>query len=173
MRARSTVLAQSLTRDWSGRVPQSSKFARYLSTTPCRASRHRARLEIPPPFPVTKSCPEPSCNCPPTPAMPEGLPIDNEHALNGTMAAYAQQLVICTGQRDWTSRIENDGENKSWGDLVRGLKRLLGRGGPYLDVCGPISLSFYVKGFSDRAMLHTFSLLIMFSSPLPRSPLRR
>jgi hypothetical protein len=69
--------------------------------------------------------------------MPEGLPIDHEQALNGTMAAYAQQLVICTDQRDWTSRIENDGENKSWGDLVRGLKRLLSRGGPYLDVCGP------------------------------------
>ncbi|KAJ5397323.1 Aminoacyl-tRNA synthetase class 1a anticodon-binding [Penicillium cosmopolitanum] len=49
--------------------------------------------------------------------MPEGLPIDHEQALNGTMAAYAQQLVICTDQRDWTSRIENDGENKSWGDL--------------------------------------------------------
>ncbi|KAJ5966089.1 hypothetical protein N7481_012803 [Penicillium waksmanii] len=65
--------------------------------------------------------------------MPEGLPIDHEQALNGTMAAYAQQLVICTDQRDWTSRIENDGENKSWGGLIRGLKRLLSRGGPYLD----------------------------------------
>lgn len=51
------------------------------------------------------------------------------------MAAYAQQLLVCTGQPDWTSRIENDGENKGWGNLVRGLKGLLGRGGPYLDVC--------------------------------------
>ena len=67
--------------------------------------------------------------------MPEGLPIDYEQALNGTMAAYAQQLLICTGQRDWTSRIENDGQDQGWGNLVRGLKRLLGRGGPYLDVC--------------------------------------
>jgi len=99
------------------------------------ASRLRARLDIPPPFPVTKSCPEPSCDCPPTPAMPEGLTVDYEQPLNGTMAAYAQQLLICTGQRDWTSRIEDDGKEKGWGDLVRGLKKLLGRGGPYADVC--------------------------------------
>jgi hypothetical protein len=93
----------------------------------------RTRLDIPPPFPVTKTCPESSCSCP-TPAMPEGSPIDYEQPLNGTMAAYAQQMVICTGQRDWASRIENDGENTGWGELVRGLKRLLGRGGRYADV---------------------------------------
>lgn len=70
--------------------------------------------------------------------MPEGLPIDYDQPLNGTMAAYTQQLLICTGQPDWTSRIENDGENQGWGNLVRGLKQLLGRGGPYLDVrCRP------------------------------------
>ncbi|KAJ5566919.1 Aminoacyl-tRNA synthetase class 1a anticodon-binding [Penicillium sp. DV-2018c] len=49
------------------------------------------------------------------------------------MAAYAQQVLVCTGQPDWTSRIEDDGENVGWGHLVRGLKTLLGRGGPYLD----------------------------------------
>ncbi|KAI9934136.1 hypothetical protein MW887_005209 [Aspergillus wentii] len=65
--------------------------------------------------------------------MPEGLPIDYAQPLNGTMAAYAQQLLICTGQRDWTSRIENDGENEGWGGLARGLKRLMGRGGRYAD----------------------------------------
>jgi hypothetical protein len=67
--------------------------------------------------------------------MPEGLPIDHEQALNGTMAAYTQQLLVCTGQRDWTSRIDEDGKNEGWGNLLRGMKRLLGRGGPYLDVC--------------------------------------
>ncbi|OQD86091.1 hypothetical protein PENANT_c008G11817 [Penicillium antarcticum] len=65
--------------------------------------------------------------------MPEGLPIDHEQTLNGTMAAYTQQLLVCTGQRDWTSRIDEDGENQGWGNLLRGMKRLLGRGGPYLD----------------------------------------
>ena len=67
--------------------------------------------------------------------MPEDLTIDYDQPLNGTMAAHAQQMVICTGQRDWTSRIENDGENKSWGELVRALRRLLLRGGQYADVC--------------------------------------
>ncbi|RMJ26847.1 hypothetical protein PHISP_02280 [Aspergillus sp. HF37] len=88
----------------------------------------RTRLDIPPPFPVTKTCPEFSCSCP-TPAMPEGSPIDYEQPLNGTMAAYAQQMVICTGQRDWASRIENDGENTGWGELVRGLSGCWGVGG--------------------------------------------
>lgn len=99
------------------------------------ASRLRARLDIPPPFPVTETCPE-NCCATPTPAMPEGLPIDYEQPLNGTMAAYAQQLLICTGQRDWTSRIEDDGkgEGQVWGDLARGLRKLMGRGGRFADV---------------------------------------
>lgn len=134
MRLRTTI-AQSLRRDWSGRARREPSSFCLLSTTSCRNSRLRARLDIPPPFPVTKTCPETTCDCPSTPPMPEGLPIDHEQALNGTMAAYAQQLLVCTGKRDWTSRIENDGEHESWGHLVRGLKQLLGRGGPYLDVC--------------------------------------
>ncbi|OJJ43743.1 hypothetical protein ASPZODRAFT_102456 [Penicilliopsis zonata CBS 506.65] len=103
---------------------------RLFSITSCQL---RTRLEVPPPFPVTKTCPEPSCTCPPTPALPEGLPIDHDQPLNGTMAAYTQQILVCTGQKDWTSRIENDGENQGWGELVRGLKRLMGRGGKYAD----------------------------------------
>lgn len=102
-----------------------SKFSRTLSSQP-------------PPFPITQTCPEPTCNCaptPPTPPTPEGLPIEREHPLNATMAAYSQQVLISTGQSDWTSRIEQDGVNKSWGSLVRGLKGLLGRGGKYADVC--------------------------------------
>ncbi|KAL2855509.1 Sucrase/ferredoxin-like-domain-containing protein [Aspergillus pseudoustus] len=101
--------------------------------TAMRLRTRRVPIEIPPPFPVTKICPDPSCSCPATPSMPEGLPLDHDHPLSGTMAAYAQQIVVCTGQRDWTSRIEDDGKNQSWGNLVRGLKSLLGRGGPYAD----------------------------------------
>ncbi|KAJ5753751.1 uncharacterized protein N7511_007904 [Penicillium nucicola] len=132
MRLRPTAL-QSVARDWTGKTCR----IRLLSTTPTRNSRLRVRLDIPPPFPVTEKCPEPSCDCPTTPAMPEGLPIDHEQALNGTMAAFTQQLLVCTGQRDWTSRIDEDGENQGWGNLLRGMKRQLGRGGPYLDVCDP------------------------------------
>lgn len=150
MRVRPTLFAQSLMRDWSGRAHQGLRFTRLLSATSCRSSRLRARLDIPPPLPVTKSCPEPSCDCPSTPTMPEGLAIDHEQALNGTMAAYAQQILVCTGQRDWTSRIENDGENETWGHLVRGLKRLLGRGGPYLDVSVCCVPTFFPRAFADR-----------------------
>lgn len=67
--------------------------------------------------------------------MPEGRPIDHKHPLNATMVAYSQQVLISTGQSDWTSRIEEDGVSKSWGSLARGLKGLLGRGGKYADVC--------------------------------------
>ncbi|KAL4782284.1 Sucrase/ferredoxin-like-domain-containing protein [Aspergillus varians] len=106
---------------------------RCLSSCNCLSMPQRIPLDIPSPFPITKTCPEPRCACPPTPSMPEGLPLDHGHPLNGTMAAYAQQMVICTGQRDWTSRIEDDGQGQSWGELVRGLKKLMGRGGPYAD----------------------------------------
>lgn len=70
--------------------------------------------------------------------MPEGLPIDYEKPLNGTMAAYAQQVLICTGQDDWLSKIEeeNGGDN-----LAADLKELLGRGGEYSDVCFAVNQS--------------------------------
>jgi hypothetical protein len=66
------------------------------------------------------------------PAMPEGLDIDHSKPLNGTMAAYAEQVLICTGKEDWVSKIEdeNDGDN-----LAADLKELLGRGGIYSDAC--------------------------------------
>jgi (2Fe-2S) ferredoxin len=46
------------------------------------------------------------------------------------MAGYAEQLLVCTGQDDWVSRVEeeNGGEN-----LVADVKELIGRGGPYAD----------------------------------------
>jgi hypothetical protein len=63
--------------------------------------------------------------------MPEGLEIDNKKPLNGTMAPFAEQVLICTGKADWKSRIEdeNHGDN-----LAADLKELLGRGGIYSDV---------------------------------------
>ena len=67
------------------------------------------------------------------------------------MAAYAEQVVICTGQRDWKSRIEdeNDGDN-----LSADLKELLGRGGMYSDVClCPLS---YVNSFHIGETLDKF-----------------
>ncbi|KAL4877673.1 Sucrase/ferredoxin-like-domain-containing protein [Aspergillus karnatakaensis] len=112
--------------------PMSESLHALANFTGATYSR-RIPLDIPPPFPVTSTCPEPRCPCPPMPSMPDGLPLEHDHPLNGTMAAYAQQILICTGQKDWTSRIEDDGKGQPWGDLVRGLKSLMGRGGPYAD----------------------------------------
>lgn len=86
-----------------------------------------------PSFPTIPACPSPSC-CPDwaeTPQLPENLPIDHATKLNGTMAPYAEQVLICTGKDDWPSKIqdENNGEN-----LATEFQRLLTRGGEYADV---------------------------------------
>lgn len=63
--------------------------------------------------------------------MPEGMEIDHKSALNGVISGYAEQVLICTGRDDWTSRIEDE----SGGDnLAADLKELIGRGGMYSDV---------------------------------------
>lgn len=82
-------------------------------------------------LPTVPACPEPSCGCAAMPPMPKGLPIDRESPLKGVMPAYAEQVLICTGQDDWSSRIEdeNSGDN-----LAADLKELFGRGGYYSDV---------------------------------------
>lgn len=85
----------------------------------------------PPPFPTIPSCPSPTCSCAETPTMPEGLDIDHSKPLNGTMAAYAEQVLICTGKDDWVSRIE---EENSGDNLAADIKELMGRGGIYSDV---------------------------------------
>ncbi|KAH0542421.1 hypothetical protein FGG08_003176 [Glutinoglossum americanum] len=64
--------------------------------------------------------------------------IDHERPLSNTMAAYVQQVLISTGKDDWTSRIEEDEEA---GELVRGLRRLLGKGGALADPYNNIMLS--------------------------------
>lgn len=85
-----------------------------------------------PSFPTISKCPSPSCSCADTPELPEGLPIDHKSQLNGSMAPYAEQVIVCTGKDDWTSRIEdeNSGDN-----LANDVKELLGRGGVFADVC--------------------------------------
>jgi hypothetical protein len=65
------------------------------------------------------------------PAMPEGLEIDHSKSLNSTMAAYAEQVLVCTGKDDWLSRIE---EENSGDNLAADIKELIGRGGVYSDV---------------------------------------
>ena len=50
------------------------------------------------------------------------------------MAPYAQHVAVATSKNDWTSKIEDDGQGLPWGDFVRDLKGMLGRGGKYTDV---------------------------------------
>lgn len=101
-----------------------------LSRTNYRAAS-RASIPIPPPFPVIESCPAPSCQCREVPA---GLEIDRESPLNGTMAAYAEQILISTGRSDWQSKIEDDES----GVFVRQLKKFLGQKGKFSDVRIPL-----------------------------------
>ncbi|RMY17453.1 hypothetical protein D0867_06020 [Hortaea werneckii] len=97
--------------------------------------RHRrtfaSRIDIPftpPPVPVIEKCPVPTCPCS---AAPDGLQIEREQNINGSMAAYAEQVLLCTGRSDWASRIET--EENADGEIVRQLKSFLGPGGKFSD----------------------------------------
>jgi hypothetical protein len=72
--------------------------------------------------------------------MPDSLAIDHSKPLNGTMAPYAEQVLICTGKDDWSSRIE---EENAGDNLAADLKELVGRGGMYSDVFPHPSDLFY------------------------------
>ncbi|KAF2878509.1 Sucrase/ferredoxin-like-domain-containing protein [Massariosphaeria phaeospora] len=86
-----------------------------------------------PTIPYTPTCPPATCPCA---ATPPDLDIDRATPLLNTMAAYAEHIVVCTGQRDWTSRIEDDeGET---GAFVRGLKGVVGKGGKAFDPFNPL-----------------------------------
>lgn len=93
--------------------------------------------------------------------MPAGLEIDHKRPIHGSMAAYAEQVLICTGKDDWPSRIEED---NSGDNLAADLKELLGRGGIYSDVLSQIQLY--------RNHLLFPSVLIMLGSPFTMFQLR-
>ncbi len=57
--------------------------------------------------------------------------MDHNGKLNGLISNYAEQVLVCTGQNDWSSRIE---EENSGDNLAADLKELIGRGGIYSDV---------------------------------------
>jgi hypothetical protein len=73
-------------------------------------------------------CPSPTCQCRET---PEGLDIDRETKLNGTMPAYAEQVIISTGRTDWKSRIQEDDDSA----FVNQLAKFTGPKGKFSDVC--------------------------------------
>lgn len=94
-----------------------------ISANPPRDARRQLNTVL--------TCPEATCECSETPSMPEEYPIDHKGNINGLISNYAQQVLICTGKDDWSSRIEddNDGDN-----LAADLKELVGRGGMFSDV---------------------------------------
>lgn len=110
-------------------------YCRPLWRTSFRCTSLSSRLVSqsykPPPFPTIPNCPPPTCSCAEYPEMPKGFEIDHSKPLNGTMAAYAEQVLICTGKPDWPSRIEED---NSGDNLAADIKELMGRGGMYSDV---------------------------------------
>ncbi|KAI9746390.1 MAG: hypothetical protein M1818_000103 [Claussenomyces sp. TS43310] len=72
------------------------------------------------------------------PALPEGFDIDYTKPLNGTMAPYAEQVIVCTGQPDWPSNIveERNGDN-----VAADLRELIGPRGKYSDPFHNISVT--------------------------------
>lgn len=48
------------------------------------------------------------------------------------MAAYGEQILLCTGKADWKSKIEDEED----AGLLRQLKKFLVREGKYVDVRG-------------------------------------
>jgi hypothetical protein len=135
----------------------SRPLIRHISSYPIR---HK-----PAPFPTIPSCPSPTCSCAETPAMPEGLGIDHSKPLNGTMAAYAEQVLICTGKEDWMSRIE---EENSGDNLAADLKELMGRGGVYSDVLRP-SIAYS----RVLLMIYSHTITLPLRTPLSQAPCRK
>jgi len=92
--------------------------------------------------------------------MPEGLEIDHNKPLNGTMAAYAEQVLICTGQSDWKSRIEEENDDDN---LAADIKELMGRGGVYSDPFHNVVItnSSFPHSKPGRSQLQTTSAYIL------------
>lgn len=66
--------------------------------------------------------------------MPPDLDIETDRKLNGTMPAHSEHVIICTGQADWKSRIEDEKDTAPWGEVVSSIKSLLGPKGRMHDV---------------------------------------
>jgi hypothetical protein len=65
------------------------------------------------------------------------------------MAAYSEHVILCTGQEDWHSNIEQD--EGATGKFVRGLKGVIGKGGRGFDVCESLSFTYVL---SERSGTH-------------------
>lgn len=115
-----------------------SSLTRHAETTKLvnrsfiKSARTKRPPPPPPPFPVIPTCPSPTCQCSST---PPDLDIDRTRDLNGSMSPYAQHLLVSTGRKDWTSKIENERDTAPWGRFISDMKAALGRGSEFHDVC--------------------------------------
>ena len=91
-----------------------------------------------PPFPVIPNCPEPTCGCA---ATPEGLDIDHTKNIHDTIAPYSEHVIVSTGQSDWKSKIEDEGDTAGWGAFIRALKKDVGPRGQYHDPYNNVLIS--------------------------------
>jgi hypothetical protein len=73
-------------------------------------------------LPTVELCPEPSCECRPT---PEGLDIDRKSHL--TKPHYDEHLIISTGTSDWSSRLNEDGDTGAAYEALRFFLNRTGR----------------------------------------------
>ncbi|KAI1345889.1 Sucrase/ferredoxin-like-domain-containing protein [Xylaria sp. FL0043] len=138
-------------------------FTRAISRPRPRPRRTHITHPVPPrlrSLNTVPRCPSPTCECADTPEMPEGLPIDHDAKLNGLIANYAEQVLVCTGQSDWPSRIE---EENSGDNLAADLKELVGRGGIYSDPFHNISVlnSSFPSSISCRPEVQTTSAYLL------------
>ncbi|KAI1283610.1 Sucraseferredoxin-like protein [Xylaria sp. FL0933] len=138
-------------------------FARAIPRPRPRPRRTHIAHPVPPrqrSLNTVPRCPSPTCECADTPEMPEGLPIDHDAKLNGLIANYAEQVLVCTGHSDWPSRIE---EENSGDNLAADLKELVGRGGIYSDPFHNISVlnSSFPSSISRRPEVQTTSAYLL------------
>ncbi|KAG6007209.1 hypothetical protein E4U21_006228 [Claviceps maximensis] len=144
----------SLPTSWSLHVSR-----RGYSDTPRRQQQQQQQQQQPP-FPTVPSCPSPTCGCADTPVMAAGLEIDHKSSLRGVISGYAEQVLVCTGQGDWASKIEdeNGGDN-----LAADLKELFGRGGVYSDPFHNISIlnSSFPSSAPPRAEVQSTSAYLL------------
>ncbi|KAM3535347.1 hypothetical protein MY4038_001401 [Beauveria bassiana] len=144
------VLRQLTRHTW-----QSVNRTSFTSAAACRGFASKR-----PPLPTVPTCPSPTCECAEMPAMPEGLDIDHKSPMNGVIAGYAEQVLICTGKDDWPSKIEeeNGGDN-----LAADLKELFGRGGTYADPFHNIALinSSLPSSVPPRAEVQSTSVYLL------------
>jgi len=86
------------------------------------------------------------------------------------MAPYAEQVIVCTGQDDWSSKIEdeNSGDN-----LANDVKELIGRGGVFADPYNNISLlnsSFPSSPFPRSDVQNTSAYILPSFKYVPYLP---